>query len=144
MKDRKMVPIGCGPVDAISGETNPCSSVTNDAADTSTDDRSQVSPQTSPATVRWDVDMSSCENTMNLRFRPTSKWLERRSGNRTSTKQQKDSNYDESKTDGNIQKPWQCLLSIAVNTHPQMELYRLITTCVIGLMTELLIAKTAG
>jgi len=88
--------------------------------------------------------MRLSKNPVNLRFCPAMYRLAGRKRYKASSNKENKSNYDESKTDGNIQKPWQCLLSIAVNTHPQMELYRLITTCVIGLMTELLIAKTAG
>ena len=80
--------------------------------------------------------MRLCKNPMNLGFRPALYRLARRKRDNTSPEQEDESNYDESKTDGNIQKPWQCLHSIAVNTHPQMELYRLIPACVIRLVTE--------
>ena len=73
---------------------------------------------------------------VNLGFRPALYWLARRKRDNTSPEQEDESNYDESETDGNIQKPWQCLHSIAVNTHPQMELYRLIPTRVFRVIAE--------
>ena len=53
-------------------------------------------------------------------------------GDDTSPEQEEKGNYDESKTDGNIQKPWQCEHSIAVYPHLQMEIYRLIAPCVLS------------
>lgn len=84
------------------------------------------------------------EDPMKLTFSPALYRLTGRKRYKAPSNKENKSNYDESKTDGNIQKPWQCLLSIAVNTHPQMELYRLITACVMGFMTELWMVKTAG
>jgi hypothetical protein len=76
------------------------------------------------------------KNPVNLGFCPALYRLDRRKRDNTSPEQEDESNYDESKTDGNIQKPWQCLHSIAVNTHPQMELYRLIPTHVFRVIIE--------
>ena len=76
--------------------------------------------------------MNRCKDTVNLGFRPASDRLHLQNRDDTSTEQQKKRNYDESKTDGNIQKPWQCEQSIAVYPHLQMELYRLIAPCVLS------------
>jgi hypothetical protein len=76
--------------------------------------------------------MNRCKDTVNLGFRPASDRLHLQNRDDTSTEQQKKRNYDESKTDGNIQKPWQCEHSNAVYPHLQMELYRLIAPCVLS------------
>ena len=75
--------------------------------------------------------MGLCINEVNLRFCPASHMQIRCNPNHTSSKQNQESNYDESKTDGYIQKPWQRVHFIAVYAHPQMELYRLIPACVV-------------
>ena len=75
--------------------------------------------------------MRLCINAVNLGFCPVSNGLARRNRDNTSPEQEKEGNYDESKTDGNIQKPWQCEHSIAVYPHLQMELYRLMSPCVV-------------
>ena len=76
--------------------------------------------------------MNRCKDTVNLGFRPASDRLHLQNRDDTSTEQQNKRNYDESKTDGNIQKPWQCEHSIAVYPHLQMELYRLTAPCVLS------------
>ena len=76
------------------------------------------------------------EDPMKLTFSPALYRLTRRMRDNTSPEQKDKCDYDESQTDGNIQKPWQCLHSIAVNTHPQMELYRLIPTRVFRVIAE--------
>lgn len=80
--------------------------------------------------------MGLCKNAVNLGFCPVSNGLARRNRDNTSPEQEKKCNYDESKTDGNIQKPWEREHSIAVYPHLQMELYRLIPACVLRLVTE--------
>ncbi|MEY4914501.1 MAG: hypothetical protein RJA02_770 [Armatimonadota bacterium] len=74
--------------------------------------------------------MGLCKNAVNLGFGPVSNGLAWRNRDNTSPEQEEKGNYDESKTDGNIQKPWQCEHSIAVYRHLQMELYRLMSSCV--------------
>ena len=69
--------------------------------------------------------MNLYENTVNLGFHPASDGLHLRNRDDASTEQEKKRNYNETKTNGTIQKPWQCEHSIAVYPHLQMKLYRL-------------------
>ena len=72
--------------------------------------------------------MGLCKNAVNLGFGPVSNGLAWRNRDNTSPEQEEKGNYDESKTDGNIQKPWQSVHSIAFSAHAQMELYRLMSS----------------
>ena len=76
--------------------------------------------------------MNRSKNAVNLGFGPATYWQAWGGGDDTSPEQEEKGNYDESKTNGNVQKPWQCEHSIAVYPHAQMELYRLMSPCVLS------------
>jgi len=76
------------------------------------------------------------EDPMKLTFSPALYRLTRSMRDNTSPEQKDKCDYDESQTDGNIHKSWHSMQSIAVTTHPQSKLYRLINTCVICTFTD--------
>jgi len=132
MRPRERVPHNRELQQMESDRPNVNFAVTCNSANTAANQHLQVFTGATTPTLGWEVRMNRCKDTVNLGFRPASYVQIRCNPNDTSTKQNQQCNYDESKTDGNIQKPWQCEHFIAVYPHLQMELYRLIAPCVLS------------
>jgi len=114
----------------VNARTNVEFAMSRGTANTAANQRLQVFTRATTPTLGWELRMNRCNDTVNLGLRPASHVQIRCNPDDTSAKQNQQSNYDESKTNGNIQKPWQSVHSIAFSAHAQMELYRLMSSCV--------------
>ena len=131
MRPRERVPHNRELQKLKSDSANVYVAVTCNSANTAANQHLQVFTGATTPTLGWEVRITRCKNAVNLGFGPATYWQAWGGGDDTSPEQEEKGNYDESKTNGNIQKPWQCEHSIAVYPHLQMELYRLMSPCVV-------------